>query len=302
MKKPFSAGVPVAAMAVALALTASSAATAQTSSSQPMGLNTVTTDVQADIDAFQGYFKERFPTVPLEAYNDGVNALPQYAERRENWLLLMEFPPYEEHVEKGREEWATPFANGKTFDDCAKDWPPANVYPVYVPESDDLRTIVGDINACLEANGEEPLKNVNNGKMARLVIAYKEKFNGEKVNVDVSDPGAVAWYEKGKQFYWAKRGQLNFSCADCHIHSSGQSVRGDVLSAGLGHTTGFPVYRTKWALAGKPLGTIHRRYGGCNRQVRAASFKSQGPEYKALELYEAVMNTGIPLKVPSQRQ
>ncbi|GJL82305.1 MAG: SoxAX cytochrome complex subunit A [marine bacterium B5-7] len=257
---------------------------------------------QEDIEAFQGYFKERFSDVPLEAYNDGVNALPQYAERRENWVLLMEFPPYEEQVEVGRQEWAKPFANGKTFNDCAKDWPPANVYPVYDPASDDLRTIVGDINACLKANGEEPIKNVKNGKMARLVIAYKEQFNGEPINVDISDAGAVKWYEKGKQFYWAKRGQLNFSCADCHVHSAGLSVRGDVLSAGLGHTTGFPVYRTKWALAGKPLGTIHRRYGGCNGQVRAQAFKPQGPEYKALELYEAVMNAGIPLKVPSQRQ
>ncbi len=295
-----------AAVLAALSLGLAGVATAQTTGETPLGLNAVgaaaNTTPAEDIAAFQGYFKEKFPDIPLEAYNDGVNVLPQYAERRENWLLLMEFPPYEEHVEKGREEWATPFANGKTFADCAKDWPPANEYPVYVPEKDDLRTIVGDINDCLTANGEEPIKGLNNGKMARLVIAYKEQFNGQPVDVDVSHPGAVAWYEKGREFYWTKRGQLNFSCADCHVHSAGQSVRGDVLSAGLGHTTGFPVYRTKWALAGKPLGTIHRRYGGCNRQVRAASFASQGPEYKALELYEAVMNTGIPLKVPSQRQ
>lgn len=285
------AAMAAAALTAGTMLAAPSAALAQNPES-----------VAQDIAAFQGYFKERFPEVTLEEYNDGVNVLPQYAERRENWVLLMEFPPYEEHVEKGREEWNTPFANGKTFDDCAKDWAPANEYPVYVPETDDLRTIVGDINACLVANGEEPIENLNNGKMARLVIAYKEQFNGEPVNVDVSHPGAVKWYEKGKEFYWTKRGQLNFSCADCHVHSAGQSVRGDVLSAGLGHTTGFPVYRTKWALGGKPLGTIHRRYGGCNRQVRASSFASQGPEYKALEMYEAVMNTGIPLKVPSQRQ
>jgi sulfur-oxidizing protein SoxA len=55
-------------------------------------------------------------------------------------------------------------------------------------------------------------------------------------------------------------------------------------------------------MAGKPWGTLHRRYDGCNKQVRAKPFKAQGDEYKALELYEAVMNTGVPLKVPSQRQ
>jgi sulfur-oxidizing protein SoxA len=258
--------------------------------------------VDDEIAEFQGYFKKQFPEVALEDYQDGVNALPQYAHRRANWEILMEFPPYELEMETAREEWATPFANGKTFDDCFSDKPPANEYPYYDAASDDLRTVEADINACLEANGEEPIKNLKNGKIARLVAAFREQFNGEKMAVDVSSDGARAWYEKGKEFYWTKRGQLNFACADCHVHSAGKSIRGDVLSAGLGHTTGFPVYRTKWAVAGKPWGTVHRRYAGCNSQVRAKPFEPQSAEYKALEFYEAAMNTGVPIKVPSQRQ
>ena len=138
--------------------------------------------------------------------------------------------------------------------------------------------------------------------MALLVAAFREQANGKKMAVDVAAGGAEKWFKRGEQFYWAKRGQLNFSCANCHVHSAGNKIRGDVLSPGLGHTVSFPVYRTKWAMAGKPWGTVHRRYGGCNKQVRAQPFKAQGPEYKALEYYEAVMNTGIPVKVPSQRQ
>lgn len=258
--------------------------------------------VEEDIAAFQGYFEKQFPEVSMEAYQDGVNVLPQYAHRRANWELLMEFPPYELELDTAREEWATPFANGKTFADCFENNPPANEYPYYDAKADDLRTVVGDINTCLEANGEAPIENLKNGKIARLVVAFREQFNGQPMAVDVSDPGAQAWYEKGRKFYWTKRGQLNFACADCHVQSAGKSVRGDVLSAGLGHGVGFPVYRTKWAVAGKPWGTVHRRYDGCNKQVRAKPFKAQGDEYKALELYEAVMNTGVPLKVPSQRQ
>jgi sulfur-oxidizing protein SoxA len=86
------------------------------------------------------------------------------------------------------------------------------------------------------------------------------------------------------------------------VLSAGGSLRGDVLSAALGQTTGFPVYRTEWALTDRPWGTVHRRYSGCLKQVRAKPFKSQSPEYRALEFYQAVMNTGVPLKVPSQRQ
>jgi len=258
--------------------------------------------VEDEIAAFQGYFNKKFPEVALQDYKDGVNVLPQYAHRRANWEILMEFPPYELEMETAREEWATPFANGKTFAECFADKPPATQYPYYDAKSDDIRTVVGDINACLEANGEQPIKNLKNGKIARLVAAFKEQYNGEDMAIDVSSGGARKWYEKGKEFYWTKRGQLNFSCADCHVHSAGKNIRGDVLSAGLGHTTGFPVYRTKWAQAGKPWGTVHRRYQGCNKQVRAKPFAAQGPEYKALEFYEAVMNTGVPLLVPSQRQ
>ena len=141
--------------------------------------------------------------------------------------------------------------------------------------------------------------------MAQLTIAFKRLSQGQKMAVKLNSPEAIAAYEKGKQFYWARRGQLNFSCATCHVQSAGMKIRGDVLSAGLGQGTGFPVYRTKWGIKGgdkKALGTIHRRYGGCNKQVRAKPLKAQSAAYINLELYQAYMNTGIPLKVPSQRQ
>ena len=210
-------------------------------------------EINNDIAEFQGFFLKRFPGVALEDYVDGVNALPQYAHRRANWELMMDFPPYEPEMEKAEEEWSAPFANGKGFDDC--DLAPATTYPVYDGASDDLRTLVADLNACLKANGEKPIKNVKRGKMARLIAHYKSQFNGKPMAVDFSAAGAQAWYEKGRQFYWAKRGQLNFSCADCHVTNAGNSIRGDILSAGLGHGVGFPVYRTKWSMSGKPWGT-----------------------------------------------
>ena len=70
----------------------------------------------------------------------------------------MEFPPFEPEMEKARKEWSKPFANGTGLADC--DLAPANTYPVYDAGSDDLRTLVGDINACLKSNGEKPIKNV----------------------------------------------------------------------------------------------------------------------------------------------
>lgn len=261
-------------------------------------------EVQKDIDEYQGWFKKRFPTVPLEAYNDGVNSLPQYAERRANWEIIMEFPPYEAEMETAYELWAAPFKNGKTYADCFANNPPAAKYPYYDNDKKDLITVEMDINNCLTANGEEPFttKKMMRGNMALLVAAFREQANGEIIAPDVEGAEALDWYRQGRQFYWAKRGQLNFSCANCHVHNAGNKLRGDVLSAGLGHTSGFPVYRTVWATKGKPWGTVHRRYAGCNKQVRAKPYKAQSKPYRAMEYYETVMNTGIPLKVPSQRQ
>lgn len=257
-------------------------------------------EVKADITTFQDFFKQRFKDVALEDYADGVNALPQYADRRANWEMALDFPNYEEYVDQGREEWAVPFANGKTFDSCFEGSPPANTYP-YVDGEGKLHSVEGDIQACLKANGEEKIKG-GGQKMARLTIVYKERANGEKMAIDYSSEEMREIYARGREFYWTKRGQLGLSCADCHVRSAGSKIRGDVLSAGLGHGIGFPAYRTKWGLTEKPLGTIHRRYAGCNKQTRAAKFKALGDQYMALEVYESIMNTGIPLKVPSQRQ
>jgi len=257
-----------------------------------------------DLKEFQGYFKKKFPTVPLEAYSDGVNSLPQYADRVGNWELIMEFPPYEIDMEKGQELWNKAFANGKTYSSCFQNGGKglAVAYPFYDKNTKKIRTIEADINECRVRNGEKPIKNLKHGEMARLVIAFKLLSQGKKMAVKLNSPEAVAAYEKGKQYYWARRGQLNFSCATCHVQNAGNKIRGDVLSPGLGQGTGFPVYRTKWSLKGKPLGTIHRRYGGCNKQVRAKPLKPQSAAYTNLELYQAYMNTGVPIKVPSQRQ
>ena len=48
-------------------------------------------EIQQDIEAFQGYFLKRFPGPTIDDFQYGVNALPQYAHRRANWELAMEF-------------------------------------------------------------------------------------------------------------------------------------------------------------------------------------------------------------------
>jgi sulfur-oxidizing protein SoxA len=261
-------------------------------------------EIENDIKEFRAYFQQRFPDVALNDYNDGVNALPQYAHRRLNWELLMASPPYESEMEVARQEWRSPFANSLSFDDCFSAHPPANEFPYF--QNGSVHTIVGAINDCLQSQAEVPL-DPDSAKLARLVAAFREKSNGKPLSVDYSDEGMRSVYEQGRKYYWSRRGQLNFSCASCHVNNAGNRLRGDVLSAGLGQTSGFPVYRTRWAMSSDndenhPWGTIHRRYAVCDQQAGAVPFAAQSPEYIALEVYQAIMNSGIALKVPSQRQ
>jgi sulfur-oxidizing protein SoxA len=126
------------------------------------------------------------------------------------------------------------------------------------------------------------------------------------VNVKIpNDPKAIAAYESGKQFYYGKKGQLNLACADCHVYSSGQFVRGNLLSPALGHVTHFPVFRGSWAkkrTSGDGLGTLHARFGGCMKQVRARPMKPQGDEFRNMEYFMSYMSNGLPINAPGYRE
>ncbi len=262
-------------------------------------------DIKNDIRQFQQHFKQRFPDVALSDYVDGVNALPQYADRRAGWALLMALPPYEIEMQRARQEWREAFENESNFAQCFAQHPPANEFPYF--KEGRVWTIVGAINECWLTQSEQPLE-LDSAKLVRLVAAFKEQSNGRRINIDYRDPGMREVYEDGRQYYWARRGQHNFSCASCHVNNAGNRLRGDVLSAGLGQTSAFPVYRLKWAADDSSnanrhaWGTIHRRYASCNIQAGAAPNKAQSPAYIALEVYQAIMNSGIPIKVPSLRQ
>jgi len=253
---------------------------------------------EEDLAVWQAYFQERFPQVPKEDFVNGAYAIDPVG--RENWEAIEEFPPYEVAIENGQELWETPFANGKTYSDCFPDGPAiAGKYPHWDKEKGMVMTLPLDLNNCREANGEAPLK-YKKGAIADLVayIAYESRGQVTNVEIPADDPRALEAYEQGKTFYFARRGQLNFSCASCHAGNSGTTLRTEILSPALGHTTHFPVYRSKWG----EMGTLHRRFSGCNKQVRAKDFKAQGEEYRNLEYFTTYMNNGMKLNGPGARK
>ena len=88
------------------------------------------------------------------------------------------------------------------------------------------------------------------------------------------------------------------SCANCHIQGINVPIRADLTSPTLGHVTHFPVFRSKW----EALGTLHRRFSGCQNSVRGVSYKVQGKEFSNLEFFMTYMSNGLGVNGPGARK
>ncbi|MGH1540292.1 MAG: sulfur oxidation c-type cytochrome SoxA [Arenicella sp.] len=252
---------------------------------------------EQDKIAYQKYFQKKFPKTPMADFVNGVYSV--HPESRAQWEEIEEFPPYEIAIEEGEVEFNKAFANGKTYSDCFANSPAKSRkdFPYFDTELGQVVTLEYAINRCREANGEKPLK-YKKGKMVNLSAYMAYESRGEKIDVKIQNDAAKAAYESGKQFYYTKRGQLNFSCMDCHGAASGLRVRADTLSPGLGHTSHFPVYRSKWG----GMGTLHRRFAGCNKNIRAQPLKAQSEAYRNLEYFLSYMGNGLELNGPGARK
>jgi len=253
---------------------------------------------QQDLDAFQDFYKKRFPGTPFDDFINGVYSID--AASRAQWEDIEDFPPYELNISSGEELFNKPFANGKTYASCFDNGGMGirQNYPYFDTDRGEVVTLELSINECREANGEKPLK-WKKGPIADISAYMAFTSRGKVFDIQIpDDPRAVAAYERGKKHFYQKRGQLNMACADCHKFYSGNYIRADLLSPALGQLTHFPVYRSKWG----GIGTTHRRYGGCNKQVRAKPFKAQSAEYRALEYFHTYMSNGLIVNGPGARK
>ena len=150
------------------------------------------------------------------------------------------------------------------------------------------------VNTCrTERMGAEPWK-WSGGQMTAVTALIGLQSRGMPVNVAIDGEAAPFW-EKGKELYYTRVGQLDMSCSNCHEDNYGVMIRADHLSQG--QINGFPTYRLKNA----KLNSTHGRFKGCMKNIRATPFDEGGEEFKALELYLASRGQGLSVETPSVR-
>jgi L-cysteine S-thiosulfotransferase len=254
-------------------------------------------DPAADQKAFQNYFIKKFPKVKYEDFVNGPYSMDEGLHKQ--WEEKEQFPPYEFAVETGKEMFSTPFKNGKTYADC---FPNKGIgirqnYPTFDEKEGKVITLELALNRCRQANGEAPY-NYLKDEMASLTAYMAFTSRDKKMDIKIpSDPRAVEAYENGKRYFYTRRGQLNFSCATCHVQSPGERIRSEMLAPALGIMNAMPIYRSEWS----GMGTTSRRLATCNSQTRAVPLEPQSDEYRDVEYFLSYVANGLPISGPGAR-
>ncbi|MEL6998299.1 MAG: sulfur oxidation c-type cytochrome SoxA [Pseudomonadota bacterium] len=202
-------------------------------------------------------------------------------------------------VEYGIELWETPAgSSAKSCADCHGDVESMAGLRASMPRWSDAKgkpeSLEHIINASIaEHQGADPWK-WESPEMLAMTALIGMQSRGMAMGVQTDGPMAD-WIKKGEELYYTRVGQLDMACSQCHEDNYGNMIRADHLSQG--NINGFPTYRFKW----QGLGSLHRRFSGCMKNIRATPYKRGSDEFVALEAYLASRGAGLGIETPAVR-
>jgi sulfur-oxidizing protein SoxA len=204
-------------------------------------------------------------------------------------------------VTRGEKLWGVPAGKeGKACASCHGDATKsmrgvATHYPRVDPAAARLVNLAGRVNLCRERHQHaEPLASESDAMLALTAyITYQSRGMPMSVTID-SQNGR--FFERARERYYGRLGQMNLSCAQCHNQNWGRTLYADTLSQG--HGTGWPAYRLEW----QTFGSLQRRLRACFSGVRAEMPEYGSRELVELELFLAWRATGLPIESPGVRR
>jgi sulfur-oxidizing protein SoxA len=202
-------------------------------------------------------------------------------------------------VDKARDQWSkVDGSEGKSCASCHEDVASFKGLRTELPRwneaKSELYSMENYINDCrTERMGAEPWK-WSKGNMTAMTTLISLQSRG--LPMSVKTDGLVEPAMKlGKELYYTRVGQLDMACSNCHEDNYGVMIRADHLSQG--QINGFPTYRLK----NSKINSIHARFKGCMKNIRAKPFGEGSAEFKALELYVASRGNGLAIESPAVR-
>jgi sulfur-oxidizing protein SoxA len=206
------------------------------------------------------------------------------------------------YVERGGEIWNTvEGAAGKSCASCHGDAAESMAavgatYPKWDADAKRPINVELQIDKCRVNNMQAEAYKFDAAEQRALTTFIKHQSLGKPVELDLSQGELQSWWEKGKEVYYTRTGQLNLSCASCHEENNGKYIRADHLSQG--NVNGFPTYRFNTG----GMVSLHNRYRGCIRDTRAEFPAAFSDELMALEVYTTWRGTGLSVETPAVRQ
>ncbi len=168
-------------------------------------------------------------------------------------------------------------------------------YPQYDPAAGKLLNLEGRINRCREQHQQAAPLAYEADDLLALTAYVASRSQGLPIKVAI-DGEAAAWFQRGRAYYFQRRGQLNLACNQCHDDHWGDKLRGDTISQG--QPNAWPAYRLEW----QTFGSLHRRIRDCDAGVRAEPHASGSDIFTSLELYLAWRARGLTLESPGIRR
>jgi sulfur-oxidizing protein SoxA len=204
-------------------------------------------------------------------------------------------------VTRGERMWREPAGrDGKACASChgeasASMKGVATRYPQVDTGSRQLVNIAGRVNLCRERHQHiEPLALESEPLLALTAyVAYQSRSLPMRVKIDGE---AATHFERARERYYRRVGQMNLSCAHCHERNWGRTLFNETLSQG--HGTGWPAYRLEW----QNFGSLQRRLRACYSGLRAEMPEYGSRELVELELFLAWRATGLSIETPGVRR
>jgi len=167
-------------------------------------------------------------------------------------------------------------------------------YPKFSAPEGKPVTLSQRVNLCRTLNMKaEPWPRGSDALVA-MTTYVRAQSRGMPVRVKTDGP-AQPFFEAGRDFYYAPRGEKGLSCAACHERDAGKRLEAATLSQG--QSNGFPAYK----IVSERVEPLHRQFQRCNARVGAKPLPLDADPYVNLELYLAWRGMGLPVETPAVR-